>query len=92
MSGEMLRDPGTCRTQMTTPNDSSEAFANPEGGYESRRRLVLDELSHLDELTPDDEEEISRFRSYASAPAAGRSGRLGRFLGHRVPAPGRVAS
>lgn len=92
MLGEILRDPGACRQSMTTSNDSADAFEDAEGGYDERRRLVLDQLSHLDELTPADEEEISRFRSYAAASPKRQNSRFGRIFGHRPAEQGRVAS
>ena len=75
---------------MTTSHDNNTVDADDE----ERRRLALAQLSHLDDLTPDDEEEISRFRSYAAAPAGGsrHGNRFGRIFGHRPPASGRVAS
>lgn len=59
---------------------------------EEERRAVLAQLSHLDELSPADEEEIGRFRSFAtaSAPVRGTTG-LGRMVGHLMPAHRRAS-
>ncbi len=84
--GTRLRDPGL-PNEVTTSHDSA---ADDD---QEQRRLVLD-LTRLDEVTADDEEEINRFRSYAAATPAGRGSghRLGRMFGHRPPAERRAAS
>lgn len=79
---------------MDRAEKAVEADEGPRaGGDEAERRAVLAELSLLDDLTPDDEEEIGRFRSFAAPPTSARGGSgFGRMVGHLKPVHRRVAS